>query len=289
MCDLFGSDDTPSIITQVQQSNLPPWLNTAAEGLVTRASEVSARPYQGYTGPRVAPLSAGQNAALSTAAGSTNIGMSNIGNAGGYNARSALTMPETDMSQYINPYLGGVLTPTLRELSEASDRERNDIRARSVATGAFGGARGRIGEQEALEKYYQSVGDVTGRTYADAWNTGLSALEADRAALSRAAETEARLGAISSGLANESMDRNLTAGALERGLDQANYDTAYGDFLEQRDWDERQLDTLIRAISGTPYPRETTSTQTVPQQGGNSVGQVAGLGLAAGGLLAKYI
>jgi len=70
---------------------------------------------------------------------------------------------------------------------------------------------------------------------------------------------------------------------LSQQQDQSNLNTAYSDFLENRDWGQSRLDALIRALSGTPYSKTTTGTQVT--QNPSAFGQVAGLGLGIAGLL----
>lgn len=72
-------------------------------------------------------------------------------------------------------------------------------------------------------------------------------------------------------------------GELQRGLDQSNLNTAYGDFKEQRDYPWTQLERLTGIVNGSPLSRATTQTQTSP--GPSTWAQLLGAGLGLSGIL----
>lgn len=235
---------------------------------------------------------------------------------------STAAFDEAAMQRYMNPFIKGALDPARREMEEASSRARLDRNASAVSRGAFGGSRQAIEDMRAEDDLIENVGDLYSTGYARAFDTALGAFTsdearklqaagmnqganlqtalaneanefaafqanaalaaADRDAASRAGSQIAQLGALGSDLTTADLQRLLSTGALKRGVDQENLDTAYGDFKEQRDWDLRGLDTIIRTLSGTPYEQTQISTGTQP--GGSVIGQLGGLGLAAYGL-----
>lgn len=280
-----GGGGGQTIVPTTSTSSIPGWLNEGGKTAVEKATAISNKAYTPFEGPRVAGLAPNQTDAIEMA--STNMGstLPFIDRATGYNAESAITLPEADIGAYMNPYLDQALAPTLRELGESSAKERNAIAARSIAAGGYGGSGSRVSDSEAFEKYMQTVGDVTGAHYAQGFNTAAANFQADRGRLGEAAGREAQLGATRSGLLSEDIDRLTATGALDRGETQANYDRAYMDFLEQRDWDEAKLDTLIRTLSGTPYDRSITTQNVI--QNPDPTSQMLGLLLAGGGLAAN--
>lgn len=72
------------------------------------------------------------------------------------------------------------------------------------------------------------------------------------------------------------------AGKAQQEQQQAELNTAYNQFLEQRDWEKNQLGFLSGLIRGTPFSTSQTGTTTAPAP--STASQVAGLGIAGIGL-----
>lgn len=338
MCNLFGGGKSSSSSTL----SLPPEITAASKDALNRARTIADRPYQTYGGPRVAPLSAGQQTAIDMAqdtagvwqpmlsqardlatTGGQPLGMSYTAGTVTPQQVSTSRFDQAAADRYMNPFIKGALDPARREMEEASARARLERNASAVSRGAFGGSRQAIEDMRAEDDLIENIGDLYATGYAGAFDRALGAFTSDEAralqaagmnqganlqadslneanragafrtnadialgdreAAARAGGQIAQLGALGSDLSTADLQRLLSTGALERGVGQQNLDLAHQDFLEQRDWDLRGLDTIIRALSGTPYERTTTTAGETPP--GSVIGQLGGLGLAAYGLL----
>ena len=71
-------------------------------------------------------------------------------------------------------------------------------------------------------------------------------------------------------------------GAAQQKMDQANLDLAYQDFLNQRDFDRRQLQFMAGLLQGVPVTPQSEVYQY--QAPGSFAGQAAGAGLGGLGL-----
>lgn len=144
---LFEGTPPPQVTSYGSTSaNLPDWFSAYAQALAAKASAVAGEPYQGYTGPRVAPLTVDQTGAYGAvrgalgtsaprydaagnlvAAGGTASslgaadpliaaarGLSPTGAAAPYLAGASGTFPEA-ASAYMSPYITGV-TDRIAEL-----------------------------------------------------------------------------------------------------------------------------------------------------------------------------
>jgi len=117
----------------------------------------------------------------------------------------------------------------------------------------------------------------------DAYNTNVDQFnEETQFGLDSAAQV-GTLGVTQGNLDQQDLNNLLTTGQNQQGVDQANLDVAYSDFVDERDWDTRGLDAYLRALSGTPYPTSTTQTGEVLTQNPSVGGQVAGAALSAYG------
>ena len=76
----------------------------------------------------------------------------------------------------------------------------------------------------------------------------------------------------------------LTSGGLTRDLDQRALDLAYGDYLEQRQYPQQQLNFALGALQGVPYETRTIGLEQGMQyaQSPSIYGQtIGGLGSLA--------
>lgn len=71
-------------------------------------------------------------------------------------------------------------------------------------------------------------------------------------------------------------------GATQQGLNQRGLDLAYGDWQQQQNWPQQQLDWYSNLVRGHQTGGSTTSQQTQP--GPSTLSQVAGVGLGVAGL-----
>lgn len=75
---------------------------------------------------------------------------------------------------------------------------------------------------------------------------------------------------------------SLGIGGMHQALDQQRLDTAYSDFVSQRDYDRQNLNWLSGILRGVPVTANTSTSQYQPAP--NQASQIAGLGLGAAGL-----
>lgn len=73
-------------------------------------------------------------------------------------------------------------------------------------------------------------------------------------------------------------------GEQQQGLQQKELDTAYQNYMEQRDWEKNQLGYLSGLIRGTPF--STTQTQTATASAPSTTSQLLSAGLGTAGLAA---
>lgn len=96
-------------------------------------------------------------------------------------------------------------------------------------------------------------------------------------------QLESLIGANQGRLGSE-VNPLLATGGLQQALNQANLETAYRDFLEQRDWDRRGLQEMRNTLQGVT-PGMTTQQTTSQAQTASPLSQVIGAGTGLVGLL----
>jgi hypothetical protein len=256
----------------------PEYLRRAKENLVDRADTLSHRTYDDFGGDRVAGASNNERSAFDMAASGSPQARDSLTKAGQQlDEASAMDFNE-GVTSYMNPYIDSVLQPQLREQNRQYERSRTALE--NSKAGAWGGDRAAFSQSELERVHRESIGDLTGRTYSEAFESASRNFFNDQTRKQQAAASYQRLGEGFDRLQTSDIQNLMATGGVERLLRQANLDAQYEKYLEERDWDVNNLDTLIKAISAAGGNQTTTTTQGRS----GAVGQVLGAGAALAGM-----
>ncbi len=110
------------------------------------------------------------------------------------------------------------------------------------------------------------------------------AFETDEASRLRATQELQGFAPLVQGLTEQAASGLITAGQARRELDQRGLDMAYGDYLEQRNYPQEQLNFALGALQGVPYETRTIGLEQGQQyvQSPSIYGQtIGGLGSLA--------
>lgn len=265
--------------TTTTTRDVPQYLEDASQRAVNLGTSIAERPYEAYQGDRFADLSQNERTGINLAAtGGKDIEKS-LKNAGDELA-GIKTLPETDMTGYMNPHIDAAMDPTLRNLNASAGRAQRNLSAKQGA----GGGSGEILARSAIDKnLMQSVGDATAQGRAQAFNQAINTWRGDQNMKMRASQAwRDTAGDISRMNSNQIRDLMLTGGTA-RVLQQMDKDFDYAQFTEARDWDVNNLGPLLASLGG---PHESTETSKKKTKGG-VIGQiVGGAALVAGAIFA---
>jgi len=92
----------------------------------------------------------------------------------------AKTIPEANISGYMNPYLRGVLDPQLEDIARANALERNRLASQQAKVGAFGGSRTALQQAELGRNLEKEFGRASGAAYSDAYKSALEQYRKDQ-------------------------------------------------------------------------------------------------------------
>ena len=268
----MGSIFKPSVTTVQAPSasstsyDIPEYFKEIQERTLRRGETEFSKPYQAYTGQRVAQLDP-----YEVQAG--NIYQNQIVPQAGQLAAIGNQTYDTATAQaYANPYEDQVVSGALKDLREAYGQSQQSMNASAIGAGAFGGSRQGIQNVLGAERFIESAGDTSARLRQAGFESGANRFAQDRAAQMSGATTQ--LGALqsaSAGLAG--------FGTQARGIAQAGLAEGYRDFIEEREFGGNQVKQMIGALSGAPirsYGEERTGYTTTPVAGPSTFGQVAG-------------
>ena len=96
-------------------------------------------------------------------------------------ANLATTLPNTDITGYMNPYIQSALNPALDDLYRNAEINRQRLNSQSARTGSFGGSRNAIAQDEAQRSTEREVGRLSATEHAKGYDNAVAQFRADQA------------------------------------------------------------------------------------------------------------
>tara|TARA_R110000868_G_scaffold6894_6_gene38297 strand:- start:6446 stop:7381 length:936 start_codon:yes stop_codon:yes gene_type:complete len=278
----------------VQKTELPPWLNEAAQKNLDIADQLASRPYQPYGGSTLAGFAPEQQQAFGMAQQNVGAYQPALTAGMGAAARGAYYDPQMvsapsflqgNIQEYMNPYISEVEQRATSNAERALQQQMNQISGQAIQSRAFGGSRQGIAEGVAAAEGARGIGDLSAQLRAQGFQQAAALQQADQARQMQAslANQQAGLSGASLGLQGAGVLGNLAQQRQQLGLTdvgavgaigeaqqaqaQRALDDAYARFVEQRDFPTQQLNLRLAAVGATPYGQTTTQTSTGGPQG----------------------
>lgn len=224
----------------------PAWIEEGERFAVDRAREIADRPYQGFSGQRIAGLSENERMASQLARTGQDEARGYIDEAGRRISQLG-TFDQADITGYMNPYVDAVLSPQLREANRAYERNRSELL--NSKAGAWGGDRVAFETSELARQHGELITDITAKAHSDAFDRATQLWSQDQDRQLRAAEALRQVGGDVARLNREQIQDLMATGGVERLLQQAQLDFDYQQFIENRDWSITNLGPLLDALS----------------------------------------
>jgi hypothetical protein len=258
-------------------TNLPDWLKGPTQGIAGAAMGLMGQKYKPYGREMVAGMTGTQNDAMSyirKMLGDPNSFttprlIDNIPGTGGPGS------PGGSIQDYMNPYIGETLQPTLRNIQEQTAHAMQGVDAKSNFTGGFRDTGSALQRAQTENLGGQAIGDATNRAYSDAFNTAMGERNSDINRLMQ--NRQAGLGA-----AGEMFDMGSKQQATQQMRDTA----AFSEFLRKQGFDMNKIQQIadIFAKLNSSTPMSTTTTPSTANQIFGGLGALGGLGSLFGGL-----
>ena len=284
-----GSTDTSSQQQSVSQTQLPPWVNQAAQQNYALAENVSQRPLTQYQGQQIADIGPQTQQAWNLAA--TSGGAS----ADQYNASQAAfltaagtpaqqvtpqTLAGTNLSQYQNPYTQSVINATMPLMQQQNALSQNQAANQANSANAFGGSRQGVQQGVAQAQGAMNIGqmaaqlnqanytqaqqgaqyDITNNQQAQIANQ-----QANQANINSLLQAGSGLGTLGSQAQTNQRQQFLeesTAGAGEQAQAQNQITANMNQFNQAQAYPGQQLGILQSALGMTPYGSTTMGSST---------------------------
>ena len=264
----------------VTQTNLPAYVQPFFENVLERTEAESLRPYEPFTGQRLAEFDPLQRESFDAAAEIARAGVPDqIGTATqrledvaafrpGYTSRQILSGDFTApgvAERYQNPFIENVIdVQQARARRQFEEEAAPQLAAQAVGAGAFGGSREAIASGLARSRLEDRLGDLEATQRAQAFREAGTLFERDRTAALRAQAIEeqnrqqqARLGIAGEQLGLKSAPALAALGAQEQALGLRGADVLRQIGEQERAFEQQQLDVgLADFLSQRDFPRQ---------------------------------
>jgi hypothetical protein len=300
--------------TQTTQSQnttqLPPWINDAAQQNYAQAQNIAAQPLQQYQGQMVADPGAQMQQAWNTAASGANAGQDQYNAAqAGYLGVMGQTpqnvtagqLSSTNLQPYMNPYTQSVINTTLPVMQQNLALSQNQNQNQANSANAFGGSRQAIQQgvtqAQGAQGMAQMAQQLNQANYTQAQGaaqsdigTNLQAQLANQSAQQNQAGLNVQAASGLTGLGNaaqanqvKNFGEQVTAGSLEQQQAQNDINAQMQKFQQAWAYPTQQLGIEQSALGMTPYGQSqqgqsTTQTQTQPDLAMSALGGLGMLG-----------
>jgi hypothetical protein len=311
-----GSSPAPAPSSQtVTNTSIPEYARPYVENMLGKTealTDINQNPYQTYGGERIAGFNPAQQQAfqnvqnmqaapqLGQASGLAGIsGLGSIGTAGqmgqvGQQYANQATNPYAQQA-YMSPYIQNALQPQLQEMQRQYGITGQQEKARAVGQGAFGGNRQALAQAENERNKNIAMNAAIGSGYQNAFqnaqqaqqfgaNLGLQGLQGQLQGYGQANQAAGTLGQLGQTQYAQNMGINQAqqqVGAIQQAQAQQGLDTAYQDFLKQKNYPYQQLAFMSDMTRGLPLSQTSQAMYSAPP---SAVSQLGGLGMSALGI-----
>lgn len=267
----------------ITQNTIPAFLQPYVTDVASRAQAISNRGYIPYQGQRIAEFDPYQTQAQQGIAGLQTPEEFGL-------ARNLMRDPgkftEQEAQFYMSPYESAVSDVAARKMREESERQQMATNLSAAKQGTYGGGRQAVMEGMRGRDLMTGVGDLYAQQRQASFLNAQEQFERDRQARMMAGQGLAGLGTTRQGADIQRLGALGEAGKTRQDQQQLKLDTAYQDFLRQRDYPQEQLGFYSNIVRGLPAPTSSSAITYAPTPSMTS--QIAGLGLAGLGAYNAY-
>ena len=258
-----GGGSQPANTTNVQTIREAPEIEARRLGLMDQAAITASKPI-GLPDFQVAQLSQSEIDAGALAQ-QTGAGISSIQ---GAQQAASLDPSSAQFQRYLNPYNQFVLD----EINRQSQQAQNQLQAKAIAEGAFGGGRQAIAAGEFERARLGKIGE--------AQYTGFGqALGAFQQAQALQAQTGLQAGQLLGQQQTQDIQNLMATGGTERAVEQATLEAQRQSDVQDATDPYQRLSFLSDIQRGVPSSQQTVSQGFAPQT--SPLGQAVGTGIAA--------
>ena len=264
-----------------QMTVLPEYQETFLKDLLASTSSLANQPV-GVPAYQVAGLTPAQQAAIQ-------LGISGVGayqpmmQAGAATLGQGVAALQPGAYQaYMNPYVDQVVDQSLADLQRQANIERQRIGSAAVQSGAFGGSRQAVAEQELQRNTADAFARQSAQLRAQAFESAQDRAQQGAELFGKLGLQQAAMG--ESAQAAQARDVGILSqlGGQEQAQQQAELDAQRATNLERQFEPYQRIGFMSDVFRGVPSTTSTLTQTTAPKP--SMLSQVAGLGMGVAGL-----
>ena len=264
----FGSPPPPPPVQTVsrQTSEIPEELKPYVKEVLSEAQDIyrtrKEEGYVPYTGQEIAEFSPEQERAFDLTSQAVGQTQAFATPAAQFAGLAGLGTTDADISRFMNPYVSQVVERAERERRRAGDIEQQELAAKAVQAGAFGGSREAILEAERRRNLEQGIADIRTAGLSEAFKQAVQQAQAQQENRLGAARSLTQLAEVAPRGTADELARLEAVGAARRGRSQADLDISQRKFLEERTFPEATLQQYSQFIQPTQSALGAAGTRT---------------------------
>lgn len=283
-----GLSSTPTSSTTVSPSTeLQPYVSN----VLNKGNALINAGIPAYTGQMTAGTSDLQNQAWGGLADLTlPTSLTTAGtNLGDISQKAAgMTFDPSQIQQYMNPYLSGVLNPQMEEMRRQSQINLQPSMAKLTQAGGLGGGRQAIMESEANRNLLAEQNKTVGQGYRDAYDSAMKAAQyasdfglKGLQTAAQASQAQGNVGAQEAQYGLQNLQALSTAGNKQQEQNQAGLNAQYNEWLRQLNYMPGLLSKQQSLIQGMPGGSTTNVYGAMP----STLQSIIGTGTGVAGLI----
>ena len=184
--------------------------------------------------------------------------------------------------QYMTPYMDEVLGQSLQDLQRQADMERQRIGAQAIQSGAFGGSRQAVAEQELQRNVGDAFAKQSAQLRAQAFESAQDRAQQAGELFGKLGLQQATLGESAQAAQGRDVSMLSQLGGMEQQQQQAELEAQRATNLERQFEPYQRIGFMSDIFRGVPSTTSTLTSTTSPSP--STLSQVAGLGLGIAGL-----
>jgi hypothetical protein len=207
--------------TTTSSSAPPPWLSSAYQDVLGRATSAANQPYQAYTGELVAPVNAEEQAGIGGINQYANWAQPYYNAAAGYATSAAQPLTQSQIQQYQNPFTQQVGGATEQWLANLNAQQDQQVLGNAVSQGAWGGDRAEIARANLAGQQTAAAAPTLAGIASQGYTQGVQTAEQQQQNQAQAAYSLGSLGTQAQQAGLTGAGAQIQGGQLQQGTQQA--------------------------------------------------------------------
>ena len=184
--------------------------------------------------------------------------------------------------QFMNPYIDQVVDQSMRDLQRQADIERQRIGSGAIQSGAFGGSRQAVAEQELQRNTADALARQSSQLRSQAFESAQNRAQQAGELFGKLGLQQAALGESAQAAQQRDISLLSQLGGQEQQQQQAEIDAQRATSLERQFEPYQRIGFMSDIFRGVPTQTQTLTSTTAPKP--SMISQLGGIGMGIAGL-----